>query len=67
MTGKIKRFGFHAVITIKDHINGDTCVINTGIDKDTKKEVYEEIEKDLKQHYGTIMTKFKDNLSKKRY
>lgn len=64
MRDKNKRFGYHAVITIKDRLDGDTCVINTSIDKNTKKEIYDEIAEDLEQYYQKIMLRFKDELSK---
>lgn len=65
MKDKDKRFGYHAIITIRDRLDGSTCVINMSIDKDKKQDIIDSIEHELKEHYPRIAKSFPDELSKK--
>ena len=61
---KDKRFGYHAIVTVKDRLDGSTCVINMGVDKNKKQEITESLEHELKDAYFRVAKSFSDELSK---
>lgn len=62
---KNKRFGYHAIITVKDRLDGSTAVVNISVDKNKKQDIVGSLEHELKDIYYKIAKTFPDKLSKK--